>query len=364
MRTIARESSVRRSSYKRCIRYVLVLLGTAGAFGCDGDGVTDSGSTGPTLSPSYSLTLTGSTLNGSPGASTLHTTVSLVRTIFTGAVALSVENLPTGVSAHFSPASPLAGSSAELWLYVGGEVPMGTFTNLLVRGVASGLPDRTAPLTLTVAAPSYSLALSAPALSSAQGAASGTSPTTVSLIRTGSFGNVALSVENLPTGVDAYFYPASPLSGSSTQLWLYAAGDAPAGTFSNLLVRGVAAGLPDRTAPLTLTISVAPFVLTLSSPTLIVTQGTATSTTVNMVQNNFTGPVTLRVDMDLHGTMPRGVTATFAPNPTTGTSSVLTLSVSAAAEPGVYDLSVYGLTGNEYFLAPVLRLTITAATSP
>jgi hypothetical protein len=366
MRTVARERSVRRSScYKHWIRYGLVLLGTAGAFGCDGDGVTDSGSSGPPRSPSYSLTVTGSTLDGSPGTSTSPTTVSLVRTTFTGAVSLSVENLPTGVTAHFSPASPLAGSSAELWLYVGGEVPMGTFTNLLVRGVASGLPDRTAPLTLTVSAPGYSLALSAHALSSAQGALS-TSLTTVSLVRTGTFtGNVALSVENLPTGVDAYFYPASPLSGSSARLWLYAAGDAPAGTFSNLLVRGVAAGLPDRTAELTLMITVAPFVLTLSSPTLSIMQGTATtSMTVNLVRNDFTGPVTLGVDTNLHGTMPRGVTGTFAPNPTTGTRSALTFRVSAEAVPGVYDLSVYGLTGTEYFLAPALRLTITAAPSP
>ena len=211
--------------------------------------------------------------------------------------------------------------------------------------------------------PSYTLALTVPTLSSAQGTS--TSLTTVSLVRTGTFtGDVALSVENLPTGVDAYFYPASPLSGSSTQLRLYAAGDAPAGTFSNLLVRGVAAGLPDRTAELTLMITVAPFVLTLSSPTLSIMQGTAsTSTTVNLVRNDFTGPVTLGVDTDLHGTMPRGVTGTFAPNPTTGTRSVLTLRVSAEAVPGVYDLSVYGLTGTEYFLAPGLRLTITAAPS-
>ena len=254
---------VRRSCYKHGIRYGLILLGTAAVFGCDGDGVTDSDSTGPPVSPSYSL------------------------------------------------------------------------------------------------------ALSALALSSAQGAASGASPTTVSLVRTGAFaGSVTLGVDNLPTGVDAFFYPASPLSGSSTQLWLYAAGGAPAGTFTNLLVRGVAAGLPDQTAPLTLTITVAPFVLTLSSTTISVMQGTATTTTVNLVQNDFAGPVTFGVDLDLHGTMPPGVTATFAPNPTTGTRSVLTLGVSAAAVPGVYDLWVHGRTGNEYFLAPVLRLTITAATSP
>jgi hypothetical protein len=36
---------------------------------------------------------------------------------------------------------------------VAGKALPGTFANLLVRGVVSGLPDRTAPLTLTVTAP-------------------------------------------------------------------------------------------------------------------------------------------------------------------------------------------------------------------
>jgi hypothetical protein len=226
--------------------------------------------------------------------------------------------------------------------------------------------------------PSYSLTLTRSTFSGAQG--TWTLLTTLRIARTAGFtGNVALSVENLPTGVDAYFYPAIPPSPAqypysardvSSELRLFVRGEAPTGAFTNLLLRGVASGLPDRTAPLTLTITEAPFVLTLSSPTLSVMRGSATpTTTVNVVRNSFTGPVSLSAigtDLDEyeHFTLPPGVTAAFAPNPTTGASSELTLTVDAAAVPGVYDVQIHGEATSGYFRGPTLRLTITQAPSP
>ena len=251
------------SIFRRLIRYGLVLVGTAGAFGCDGDSTPIAA--GPPPEPSYTLTLTVPTLNGAPGTSTSVTTLGLGRIAFTGEVALSVENLPTGVTAHLSPASPVSENSSQLWLSIGAESPTGAFGNLLVRGVASGLLDRTTPLTLRITP------------------------------------------------------PISPFA-----------------------------------------------VLTLSPATLSIMQGTATpTTTVDVARINYAGPVTLSTDIgDFHGTMPRGVTAAFAPNPTTGSSSVLTLSVSGAAAPGVYDLWIYAeATPGWYVEGPKLRLTITAAPS-
>ncbi len=114
------------------------------------------------------------------------------------------------------------------------------------------------------------------------------------LARTNFTGNVKLSVENLPTGLSAQLGPENvPLPGSPPAFWLLVAGSAVPGTYSNLLVRGVTSGLADRTSPLTLTITVAPFVLTLSSPTLSIVQGAATkTTTVNVVRK--TSPVRCR----------------------------------------------------------------------
>lgn len=227
-------------------------------------------------------------------------------------------------------------------------------------------PPEPPPITGPVTAPptpGYDLTLTAATLSSPQG--SSASPTTLNLVRKNFTGYVTLSVENLPTGVSASFYPYAT-SGNSSRLWLSADGNAPTGTFTNLLVRGVASGLDDRTAPLTLTITEAPsiteapFTITLSSPALTIVQGTASPTTVNVIRNNFTDPVTLVVDIDLHGTLPPGVTASWAPNPVSGNSSVLTLMVSGAV-PGVYELWVWGYTSTVLFnQGPPLTLTVIA----
>ncbi len=207
--------------------------------------------------------------------------------------------------------------------------------------------------------PDYALTLSSPMLSAAQGAWSPI--TTVDLVRSNFTGNVSLRVENLPTGVGVSFGSASQTFGNSAELSLSVAPNALPGTYTNLLVRGVASGLADRTAPLTLTITVAPFVLTLSSSTLSIAQGTATqTTTVNVVRNNFAGPVTLFVNDDGEGTLDELTTA-FAPNPTAGNSSVLSITVSAAKEPGVYELVIYGNASTGPFGPIRLTLTVTAA---
>jgi hypothetical protein len=244
----------------------------------------------------------------------------------------------------------------------------------LVTGVSAGGPVTitatsegqlgTAQVTVTPPpAPGYALTLAAPTLSIAQAASS---PSTIlSLFRTNFTGTVTLSVDNLPTGVTAFFYPYGPISGNYSELWLSVAANTLPGTYTNLLVRGVASGLADRTAPLTLTITVAPFILTLSSSTLSIVQGTATPTTtvaLDVVRSIPTGPVTLYVDIgNFHGTLPDGVTASWAPNPVTGNSSVLTLKVSAAAVPGVYDLLVYGEAATGWFEGTWLTLTVIAA---
>ena len=99
-------------------------------------------------------------------------------------------------------------------------------------------------------------------------------------------------------------------------------------------------------APLTLTITEAPFTLALSSPTLTLVQGAAPETTaVSIVRNNvsglnFTDPVTLFVDW--WDSMPPGITGTFTHGWTTGNTNVLSLTADATAVPGVYDLIVYG----------------------
>jgi hypothetical protein len=264
--------------------------------------------------------------------------------------------LPPGVTATFAP-NPATGCSSVLTLALGPAAVAGVYDLSVYGDQTAAGSSGFAPLTLTVTtppAPGYALALAPTTLSSAQG--SSTLPTTLNLFRTNFTGDVTLSVENLPTGVSASFHP-NATSGNSSQLWLSVADNAPTGTFTNLLVRGVASGLADRTALLTLTIAVAPFTFTLSSPALTIVQGTASPITVNVIRNNFTDPVTLIVDYDLHGTLPPGVAASWAPNPVSGNCSVLMVS---GAVPGVYELWVWGYSSALYGEGTPLTLTVIA----
>jgi hypothetical protein len=321
--------------------YNLVVHGT-------GTGVTDATAAFTltvTEPPAFTLTLNPTTLSIVQGAATPTTTVTLVRTNFTGNVALSVENLPTGVTASFAPASPISGSTSVLTLTVAGNAPTGTFTNLLVRAVAAPLTDRTAPLSLTItaAAPSFGLSLTQATLSIAQGASTPT--TTVNIARINFTGDVALSVLNLPTGVTAAFAPANPQTGNSAVLTLTVAAGAPTGTFTNLSVQGVGTTGTVST-PLTLTITAGipagDFTLTTTPATTVsVTQGLNANVTVNI---NRTGGNTSDVALTALGTLPTGMTLVFAPTSTTTNSSVLTISTTVATPVGAYPIVIHGNT--------------------
>src|SRR5207249_4654987 len=108
--------------------------------------------------------------------------------------------------------------------------------------------------------------------------------------------------------------------------------------------------------PLIVTVSATPdYALSLSPAALTITQGATGTSTVTITRTNFTGAVTLSL-----GTAPTGVTGAFNPAAPTGTSSTLTVSVDAAAAPGVYNLTVDGTatTGNH---STPLTLTVSAA---
>jgi hypothetical protein len=340
---------------KHLIRYGLVLLGIAAVVGCEGPSEPDLGGI------SLSIITTGATVvqgGSQPVSATLTRTGG-----FSGTVDLTVTGTPSGVTAAVSNVQTTgAVTTATFTIVVGPGVTPARYP-LVVHGTGSGVREVTQvfPLTVTAppAVPGYTLSLTAPSLSLAQGEY--WSHHAMYLVRTNFTGDVTLSVENLPAGVDAFFYPSGSISGDSPELWLYVAGDAVPGTYTNLLVRGVAAGLADRTAPLSLTIRVAPFALMLSSPTLsIAPGGVPQATTVYVARHTFTGPVTLEVDENPEDGYPAGVTTTLAPNPVTVSSAVLTVSVDAAAVPGVYTILVSGRASTGVFWAAELTLTVTA----
>jgi len=200
--------------------------------------------------PSYTLVL-------SPTATTIDQAasgtvdVTLSRTHFTGAVDLGVEDLPAGVTASFDN-DPLTGDAAVLTLDVGASVAPGDYT-LTVRGTATGLADRTATLTLTVAeAPGFSLE-SIGALSVQQGSSG---VRTVTISRTGGFGgDVTVTVTGLPSGVTASVDPATT-GGTSVDVTIDVGSGVSVGDYT-LTVHGNAAGQPESTRDMVLSVTAA-----------------------------------------------------------------------------------------------------------
>lgn len=92
----------------------------------------------------------------------------------------------------------------------------------------------------------------------------------------------------------------------------------------------------------TLAGSTSGFTLTPSTPSLSVTAGgnSVTETITVADTGGFTGSVTLAAS-----TLPTGITAAFAPNPTTGTS-VLTLTADGTAASGSFTLTITGTSGS------------------
>ncbi|MGA9673666.1 MAG: protease pro-enzyme activation domain-containing protein, partial [Terracidiphilus sp.] len=246
---------------------------------------------------------------------------------FTGSVGLSVSGLPTGVTASFAP-NPTTGSST-LTLTASSSATTGQRT-VTVTGTSGSLTVTTT-FTLGVYAPSFTI--SAYSVSIGQGNTS-TSYVYVNP-QYGFVGSASLSVTGLPTGVTASFAP-NPTTGSST-LTLTASSSATVGQ-STVTVTGTSGSL---TATTTFSLGVYAPTFTLSAPSLSVGQGTSSTSNVYVSpQYGFAGSVSLSVSG-----LPTGVTASFTPNPTTGTST-LTLTASSSATIGQSTLTLTGTSGS------------------
>lgn len=192
---------------------------------------------------------------------------------------------------------------------------------------------------------------------------------TATVNRAGPFsGEVVFVVTGQPTGVTTEVSHEHTQGAATIATVTVTVGAQTLPATYQLKVHGIGAGVNEATAAFMLTVTLADqggFKLTLSAPTLNIAQGASSpTTTVNVARNNFAGPVTLGVDIgDCHGTMPAGVTGVFAPNPVTGTSSVLTLSVSAGAELTAHYLYVNGYSATGVIEITPLTVFVVAAGS-
>jgi subtilase family serine protease len=282
-----------------------------------------------------------SVVQGNSGSSTITVDISGG---FSSAVALSATGQPTGVTVGFTPTpipSPGSGTSS-MTVAVPSTTATGTYP-ITVTGSGGGLM-RSTTFTLTVTpatVPDFTISAS-PASASVALGSSGTSTVTVAV--SGGFSSaVALSATGQPTGVTVGFVPASisaPGSGTSTMTMTVASTTAT-GTYP-ITVTGSGGGLMHSTT-VTLTVTstaVGDFTLS-ASPTSVTipvsAQGTSTITVIP--SGGFTGSVHLSATG-----VPTGVTTSFNPNPTTGTSTLFFRST-ASASLGTFTVTVHGASG-------------------
>jgi endoglucanase len=297
--------------------------------------------------PDFALSASPASLTVNRGAGGT-STIAITRTGgFTGGVTLSASGLPAGVTASFS-SSPATGPSSILTLNASATATLGAAA-VTVTGT-SGTLTRTTPISLTVsqpATPDFALTPSPTSMTLARGA-SGTS--TINIARSGGFtGGVTLSASGLPAGVTAGF-STNPATGASSVLTLAASSAAALGA-ATVTVTGTGGGLT-RSATVGLTVSDAQtpdFALSASPPSLTINRGASGTSTINIARSGgFTGGVTLSASG-----LPAGVTAGFSPNPATGASGILTLSVSSSAALGAAPITVTGTSGTLTRTTPV-----------
>ena len=283
--------------------------------------------------PGYTLAAAPNTLSVVRG-NTVPSTITVNPTGgFTGSVSLAASGLPSGVTASFNPTSTTGTST--LTLTASGSATTGPAT-VTITGTSGSLVQTTT-INLTVTFPTnFTLSSSPGSLSVAQG---NSVPTTITVSPTGGFtGSVSLAASGLPSGVTASFNPTST-TGTST-LTLTASGSATTGP-ATVTITGTSGSLV-QAATINLTVTLpANFTLSSSPGSVSVTQGNSVPNTITV---NPTGGFTGSVSLAASG-LPSGVTASFNPTSTTGTST-LTLTASGSATTGPATVTITGTSGS------------------
>lgn len=205
-------------------------------------------------SPAIAMALSTSSVSLAQGANQT-ITVTITRTNFTQAVALTIEGLPTGVTAAFAPASvPDGTGSSALTLTAAASAAPGSAT-LTVKAAGTGITEQSATIALTITVTgSYSLSMNPTSRTVIQG---NSATSAVTITRTGGFaGSVALAVSGAPAGLTTSLDNAST-TGSTATLTMNASATATVGTHT-LTITGTSPGLANQTTTISVTIQAPP----------------------------------------------------------------------------------------------------------
>jgi uncharacterized membrane protein len=283
------------------------------------------------LSPDFTLSASPSSQTVTPGGSTSYNVTINTLGGFTGQVSLSVSGLPTGATASFTPNPATASSALAVTTNTG--TPIGTYT-LTITGVSGSLMHSAAVTFLVNPPPDFTLSSSP---SSQMVGPGGSTTYGIAINPTGGFtGQVNLSVSGVPSGASGSLTP-NPATGSST-LSVTTSTSTATGTYT-LTITGVS-GTLTHTTTVALVVSPPDFTLSASPASQTITQGGSTTYTVTIgATAGFTGQVTLSV-----GGLPGGANSSFAPNPTTASSTV-SVTTSTSTPVGTSTLTITGVSG-------------------
>lgn len=343
----------------RALRSLGTLIpGLLLAAACSGG---DGGDGGPTpgfelqVSPTSVTIQAGGFSAGADLRASQDITVSIARGGgFTGAVTVTVEGLPAGVSA--TGLTIAAGQTTGIvTLSAAANATAGAAT-LTVRGTGTDVAARTATVALTVTpAPAFTMSINPTGLTIPQG---GNGNTTITLVRSGGFtGSVDFSSGTQISGVTITFAPPSTTGNTSTAT-ISVGGGVAAGTYQ-VQLRASFALLPTQTATLNLTVT-APtpggFTLQVLPPQLTIQQGGNANSNVAITRSgSFTGAVSFTAT-----SQPAGLNVTFNPTPAPGANTTVNVAAPAALAAGAYVVTIRGTGTGATDQSVPLNVTVTA----
>ncbi len=330
----------------------------AATIAATGGGVTKTvGISVTVVVPSFTITAAASTSTVKTGGSS-SVSFSINRSGgFSSVVALTASGLPAGITASFSPAT-LSGSAtgtSSLTLAAAQAAKAGPIT-VTVSAIGGGL-TRSATLSLTVIAPSFTLNASGYGVTLSPG---GSASVALSLAPSSGFAaQVVLTTTGLPTGVTASFSPSSVnvSTAATSTLTLRAGNTAKAGNYP-VVVSANGGGIT-QTATMSLSIIVPSFTFTSSAnPAAIPAGGNATAAFSVTPSGGFSGTVSFSA-----AGLPSGISVSFSPATltisNTGTTTA-TFAASSATRPGTYNVTI-NASGGGVIRALPLTLTVSAA---
>jgi hypothetical protein len=198
----------------------------------DNGGLTSPAVTRTITVQDFSLSATPASRSVSPGGGTTYSATVTPIAGFSGTVSFSVNGVPPGATASFSPASVTASGSTTLSVSTSGTTPPGSYT--LAMTATSGSRSRTVNVTLVVTG-DFSISATPSSVTVARG---GNAKYTVTIAAAAGFsGTVTFSASGLPQNATARFSPVSVVNSGTSVLTVRTRKNTPRGTYL-LIVTG------------------------------------------------------------------------------------------------------------------------------